>query len=409
MNVLISGAQFANKGAQSLLFTVMDQIRKHYKKVEFYYLPLDNYKNYNEKDYRFQVVYFGTAALNYEKGGITRYKFLIKNEIKRILGRKVLPIRDVRKLHDILPHIDVWIDVSGYQLGSDWPIDINNKFLNYITLSQKYNIPIILMPQSFGPFHYGTEQAVMEHKIKEILPQAKMIFAREKAGYDLLNDLGIRNIALSPDIVLQGNEIDWKNIWVEKPQIQYPVLETRHNVGIVPNFQTVDHGNETKVLEIYEQLIDKLLELQKEVYIFRHSEDLDICKKIYDLFKYNPRVHLFEGKLDCIEYGKYIQQFDYIIASRYHAIVHAYKERIPSIILGWAVKYQELSEHFAQQNYVFDITGNNFNLDALIHAVEEMDKSYMMQRQVIDNELDKIMENTCFKKCWEILDEIETQ
>ena len=140
MNVLISGAQFANKGAQSLLFTVMDQIRKHYKKVEFYYLPLDNYKNYNEKDYRFQVVYFGTAALNYEKGGITRYKFLIKNEIKRILGRKVLPIRDVRKLHDILPHIDVWIDVSGYQLGSDWPIDINNKFLNYITLSDRKSV-----------------------------------------------------------------------------------------------------------------------------------------------------------------------------------------------------------------------------------------------------------------------------
>lgn len=34
MNVLITGAQFHNKGAQSLLFTVMSELRSRYENVE---------------------------------------------------------------------------------------------------------------------------------------------------------------------------------------------------------------------------------------------------------------------------------------------------------------------------------------------------------------------------------------
>lgn len=41
MNILITGAQFSNKGAQSMLFTVVNEIRYRYPGANIYYLPLD--------------------------------------------------------------------------------------------------------------------------------------------------------------------------------------------------------------------------------------------------------------------------------------------------------------------------------------------------------------------------------
>ena len=57
MNVLVTGAQFNNKGAQSLLFTVMSQLRNQYDDVEIYYLPIDDCFSYTPDIYKFHVVF----------------------------------------------------------------------------------------------------------------------------------------------------------------------------------------------------------------------------------------------------------------------------------------------------------------------------------------------------------------
>jgi polysaccharide pyruvyl transferase WcaK-like protein len=404
MNVLITGAQFDNKGAQSLLFTTINQLRNKYKEVEIYYLPLDDYRKYSEEVYRFHPVYCGEAAFKYEEGGLQRYIYLCKQLVKSILKNDV-SIKEVKYLHQILPRIDVWFDISGYQLSSKWPLKINIRFLNYIELANKYSIPIILMPQSFGPFEYGNNQKKIIDLITTILRKADLIFAREREGYNNLRSLVIENIKYSTDIVLQGDSIEWENIWNCKPTFSYPTLKSNNNVGIVPNFQTFVHKSRKTNLRVYKEIISVLLKMNKNIYIFRHSSDLEACEQIYNLYKDDNHVCLIKDEMNSLEFGMFVKQFDYIIASRYHAIIHAYKENVPVIIIGWARKYIELAELFNQTRYVFDISDMSDKCtNILLEKIKYMDNNCNDEKKEIQIKIKTIKANSCFEICWKIID-----
>ena len=51
MKVMITGAQFNNKGAPSLLFTVVDQLKKRFSDIAIYYLHIDDYWTYDKEEY----------------------------------------------------------------------------------------------------------------------------------------------------------------------------------------------------------------------------------------------------------------------------------------------------------------------------------------------------------------------
>lgn len=77
MNVLITGAQFGNKGAQSMLFTVVSEVRDRYPNADFYYLPLDYFREncfQNIADYRFHFVIDAMAGQDFPaKLGVINY------------------------------------------------------------------------------------------------------------------------------------------------------------------------------------------------------------------------------------------------------------------------------------------------------------------------------------------------
>ena len=80
---------------------------------------------------------------------------------------------------------------------------------------------------------------------------------------------------------------------------------------------------------------------------------------------------LYRNEFESGEYSLMVRQFDFIIASRFHSIVHAYKEGVPAIIFGWATKYQELAGHFDQSKFVFDITDKpNDKFEAIVYALD---------------------------------------
>lgn len=410
MNVLITGAQFTNKGAQSLLFSVMDQLRRHYGEVEIYYLPMDGWKAYAPGEYRFHLVYDDqswqdmTDILRKCKRGAEIFS-------EKLIRGRVMEASDVALLHQLWPKLDAMIDVSGYQLSSKWNWVANHRFLRYIQTAQAHQVPVILMPQSFGPFDYGARQQEMDRAIGATLQKASLIFARERDGYELLRSrYGLEHVELSPDLVLQSGELDWHHICYQEPELDYPHLSTTHNVGIVPNFQTLEHGDRQTTMDIYKRVITHLTEQGKEVYIFRHSEDLAMCKEIYRMFEGEARVHLLPDAISCLAYGAFVRQFDYVIASRFHAIVHAYREAVPALILGWAVKYQELAARFEQQQYVFDITNTRVNqTEQLLQAVDRMEQEYSAEREKIRKNLKRVQCNTCFDQCWTVLDRQEAE
>ena len=401
MNVLITGAQFGNKGAQSMLFTVVNEVRDRYPNAEFYYLPLDYYKEdcfQNLEDYRFHFVIDDKAGQDFPaKLGALQVAFRAVNT-KKIL-RNAQQHGEVLALSKLWDKLDVLIDVSGYSLTSKFGISSINRVLRMIETAKAHGVKTILMPQSYGPFDFSDD---INKRIGSGLRDVDLLFAREEDGVEQLEKYcGVKDKAvLSPDIVLQAQEIKWENVFTKEPELRYPRLTTTGNVGIVPNGETVRNGKHDVVLSAYRTILTELRAAGKEVYIFRHSNDLPLCREIYELVKDDVHCHLIEDEIDCLSYGPFVRQFDFIVASRFHSIVHAYREHVPALVLGWAIKYQALTALLGQEQYVFDITANqdSDNLE-ISHQLRKLMESHAEESKRIESELLNIQKENCFDRC----------
>lgn len=399
-SILIVGANFENKGAQSMLFITMDEVKKRNPEAAIYYAASDKEDLSN---YKFEYVYTSevskSIALN-RRVPIAICKAVIKDTIKTIIGKRNNTWKFFQ-LKKIMNSIDMIIDVSGFNLGRKWDLFTHEYYLDNIRLAKKYNIPIYLMPQSFGPFNYPDDKKFLLNEMAEMLPYASIIYAREREGYQMLKDnFHLNNLILSSDLVLQNKGVDFRNIYKKIPEMNIPIVGP-NSVGIIPNKQCFAHGKKAIILETYKRIIEKIIMAGKDVYIFRHStEDLSECREVFQLVT-NNQVHLLENDFSCFEYDAFIKQFDFVICSRYHGNVHAYRNCIPSILLGWAVKYAELAELLGQKEYSFDVTDDKLNSDEVVKAVERMCNKYQIESKTIMTHLKLLQKENCFEKAFE--------
>ena len=394
-NILISGANFINKGAQAMLFVTVDEIKKRMPGSNIYFASMGDA---DMEGYAFHDVFASddAKAIALDRNRITvRYIRFLKDFVKMLIGRKDNLFRS-DELVKQMPSLDLIIDISGYNLGSKWSVQIQESYLDNLRLAKKYDIPIVLMPQSFGPFDYEADQFFLKDEIANLLPYAKKIYAREKEGYQMLKDeFHLRNTELSSDLVLQNKGIDLKNIFSEPRQFVVPEIKS-NAAAIVPNWQCFKHGNENDILSIYKRIIEALLDKGKEVYILAHSsDDLDSCKDIFALCK-SEHLHLLKNDFSCLEYDELVKRFDFIVCSRYHGAVHAYRNCVPCILLGWAVKYEELAQLFEQRKYSFDLTSEDLDISKITDAIETMCMNGRKESRIIQDKLESIRKENCF-------------
>lgn len=400
MKVLITGANFNNKGAQSMLFVTVDEIRKRIPDCEIYFgCGLADPKLSNVC---FKQICFSREGRCIALGGrqavFNFFVAIAKACVKFVKGKRtnLWKFMDAKKY---IPSMNLIVDVSGFALGDKWSRRTNENFLNTIRLAKRYDIPVFIMPQSFGPFNFSSKLENIKDEIAELLQYPVTVFAREKEGYRFLTrDFNFTNVKLSNDLVLQNAGVHLNNIYTNPPVLSLPEINTEHNIGIVPNAQCFRHGNAADVLNIYHAIIEELLNQEKEVYVFRHSgEDLAFCKKIAEMFENESHVHLLQNDFSCLEYDVFVKNFEFIICSRFHGIVHAYKNYIPAIALGWAVKYRELTQNVGQSAYIFDITAKTCDKNAIISAVRRMIENVDREKEVIRNHVLEIQAENCFE------------
>lgn len=404
--VLIIGANFINKGAQSMLFITMDEI---YKRISDAYICFGTFENEIDTSlYRFHTVYYKSQsvriALNPKCKIAIASKEYAKNLIKWIAGKQyrkyMTPVNRFSELEKIIKEFDLIVDISGFGLGSKWGVEGSEQYLDNIRLAKKYSIPMILMPQSFGPFDYeGAKSQKVISDIKNLLSYPYKIYAREKQGYDILTrEFSLGNVEKSYDLVLQNTGIDLTNIFYNDYCPCSIEIPQGDNIAVIPNVQCFRHGDKEYNFKLYEAIINELVKRNKAVYIVSHAtEDRELCVQLKKPFANNKQVFLFDRDLTCLEYDNFTTQFDFIICSRFHGIVHAYRNYVPCIVLGWAIKYIELSEAVGQGQYCFDLTSVDENFqEKVIEKILYMDRHYLDEKSTIKHHLTEIQKNNCF-------------
>lgn len=397
--VFIVGGNFNNKGAQSMLFITIDELKKRIPNCEIFFASAEIY---NENDYVFKRIYFSQTAqkigLQKEFPAIQIAKGILRDCIKWVVGKRNNLWRFM-EVRNIMPDIDLMVDISGYSLGNKWSTKVQKTYLNNIRLAKKYDIPIYMMPQSFGPFNYNWKQYFLKKQIQILLSYPQIVFVREKQGLlELQQTFHLQNLALSTDLVLQNKGVNIKNIYAKEVKMNIPCVCSANAVGIIPNAKCFSPKNEERNMNLYRSIISELLLKGKKVYVIRHSEDdIEVCKKIAKCIDTNDSVFLVENNLSCMEFEQLVKHFEFIICSRYHGIVHAYRNLVPCLVLGWAVKYIELCENLEQEQYAFDITADICEHALILQGLKKLMEDLHREKIKIREKLGTIQNNNCFE------------
>lgn len=388
-NIIITGGELFNKGAQAMTFIAVDAMKKRFPDHQILVLSEMDLQRSKEEREQYAFGFMGWYPLKFvrcQTNPVLRGLCLLRNR------------KELLEAENIYKNTDLMLDISGYALGSNWSEETCNHYLDHLEFAKGFHIPAYLMPQSFGPFDFhGETGEKVEQRIKELLPTVKVICAREREGYQQLKDrYHLKNVILANDMVVNNSGIDLHHIYCEVPAMDLLGI-LPGSAAVIPNQRNYMVANEGQVQQLYISVINYLLKNGLSVYLLAHSDmDKKICKELKSKFGSDSRVILIERELNCIEFNEVVKQFQFVIASRFHAIVHAFKNGIPCIALGWATKYHDLMKQFGQEQYMLDVR-KQITEEDLGMVIQDMMKERNRQSSIIQKRLSELQEKDVFE------------
>lgn len=385
-NIIITGGGLVNKGAQAMTFIAVSELKNRFPDHEILLLSATDLER-SKKElgiYNFKCIgWYPQKFARCQRNALLRIVCLLRNR------------QELREAEAIYKNTDLMVDISGYALGSNWSSKICNDYLDNFQFADAFNIPVYLMPQSFGPFDYK-EQSDVDARTKTIFPKIKAICAREEEGYVALKEnYNLTNVYLKNDLVLNNKDIDYSLVYKEIPNCVLPEIKA-HNVGIIPNVQNYTVCEKKQVLNLYLEAVSCALKQGRHIYLLYHSSlDRDLCREIKECYIDEENVVFLDRDFDCVEFNDLVKSFDFLVASRFHSIVHAYKNCIPCVIVGWAEKYNVLSSKFEQAGYLLDVRENT-SVTTLRDMIENMGALYKEERNTISSNLEKEQKENVF-------------
>lgn len=387
-NIIISGGGIVNKGAQAMTLICVCELRERYPEHRIFLLNWSAGKNEQKKFENYRLDLLEIPPLKFSGAANSPVKKLLYSVRYR---------ESFTKTDEIFRHTDMFIDISGYALGSNWSAKVSNDYLDNIEHALAYNIPVYLFPQSFGPFDWVDEDgARIDRRIRSLFPRIKLICAREEEGYRALVDTyGLcSNIVLCKDMVLTSRISDYSPALKIKKETELPEISS-NSICLIPNVRVTDPDG-CSVREVYRIAIRNALEKGFCVYLMFHSsQDRELCLELKGMYNEDDRVIFIDRDHSCIEFNELVKKFRFVIASRFHALVHALKNGVPCIALGWATKYMDLMKLFGQEQYAFDLR-ERVEISDVENAVAEMSQMWQSESEIIRRTLPDLQRENVF-------------
>lgn len=341
MTIQIDGTNSINKGAELMLYAILQQIELHYPKAS---VILNGE--------------FGKKKISSIASPIRlSQSFGSKYWVKRIKLFQIL-----KKLH--LPSawassysahkgVDLVFDASGFCISDQWNLpDIRSTLMvDYYGKLAKNNTKIFFLPQAWGPFEYKNTQKVLS----SINNNATLIYARDKISFSYLSEarLNMSKIYKCPDFTCLINGI-----------VPTRYLHLKDQVCIIPNVRMLDKTNlgRDEYINFIGQIINFCKEKGKKFFILNHSDSIDrqLCDQISTHFSIECVDYL-----NALEIKGVISQSFLVISSRYHGVASALNSYVPCVSTSWSHKYELLFNDFGQFNCVLNVKDSKESLSII--------------------------------------------
>lgn len=236
------------------------------------------------------------------------------------------------------------------------------------------NIPLVILPQTLGPFENHSNYEIAEF----ILKNASSVYVRDDKFVPELKKMGIK-YEITNDLSAYMKPEPW-DISIDKS----------NSIGI--NVSGLAYSNSFRTLsgqfDYYPYLINSLIEhfqqKGKMVYLIPHSyhygspepsnDDLLACRETYFKLIDKRNVILIEKDLKSPQIKYLISQMSFFIGTRMHANYAAIFTNVPLYGLAYSYKFQGAFEHNGIFNRISMI--NNIGKEDISYIIENIEKSY---------------------------------
>ena len=211
--------------------------------------------------------------------------------------------------------------------------------LFHIMLAQSMNKPVYIMPNSYGPF----KGIFVAGIVRRVLKRCNLVTTRESISSRMLNEIGVES-KIIPDLGFGLKKSTNSNNEIERLHLLYP---NRKLVGIT--VRPYRFPNSKKPLEDYEFYKMNLTRLAKWLFesnympVFiehalaesAHEDDKCCIKEIVSNLGTNEYCLIACPEYTCRDLKLIYSGLDYMIGTRFHSVIFALSEGIPSIAITY--------------------------------------------------------------------------
>lgn len=377
MIIELRGVEFENKGAELMLYAILEQVRKEIPDAVF---VMEKRKSASIHKQRSVGIH---TKLNMKKYGIDT-----------ALWGKLIPKALRIKIGFVLEtDIDVVLDGSGFAFGDFWGEGkAGDRLANHIEKWKKQGKKIILLSQAFGAF----TNVALRKKMQIILDNSDLVFARDKYSFNYLNEVPGRkvNLILRPDFtnLISG-------------EIPHYFNKIDHQIAIIPNNKLLESSvfsNRDEYLRFLKEIIVSIEDAGKKPFFLIHEgqKDFALAEDVNLKYKMNTIILKVDNPL----HVKGIIGESYaVITSRFHGLVSALAQGVPCLCIGWSHKYLALMEDYNYSKGLLsdsELTGDDLKakLDMILNQESSLTISSQLKTESVkQKELSKDMWKQVFK------------
>ena len=256
------------------------------------------------------------------------------------------------------------LDASGFAYSDRFALRRSVSAADRIARDRRRGKRIVLLPQAYGPF----ECASRREAFVRIVENSDLVYARDRISLDHARGTGapVDRIRLAPDFtcLIEGQDP--------------PGFEAPERLAlVVPSAKVMTETPahvRTRYLPFLAAAIALLREAGFDVRLLVHElGDLDTVEALQSRL---PRSAPIIRHANALHLKGVIGRARVVVGSRFHALVSALSQGVPSLCVGWSHKYEMLFEDYDSARHVVEPSIEEAELaDHLRELTEEPSRS----------------------------------
>lgn len=264
-----------------------------------------------------------------------------------------------------------------------------------VAVSKKICKRTYLFPFSAGPF----DNFIINSMIKYGISKADIKNVRELISKEILENIGVKNVLLRPDIAFNFPVVDSTRLNSLKKELEIGDNEEVIGFNISQLMRFKSNHYENQVIELIDWLIDNY---KKRILLIPHEilanksdaggdiklqggDDIDAVNYIYSNSSHKEMLIPILKNYNAKEIKSIISLCEIFIGARMHSIIAALSLAIPCIAISYSVKAPGIMEMAGMDEYVINLnkmtTGELKNLVSRLWSNKDMIRNKLEGRK----------------------------